>query len=92
VTDRRHEDLYLFQDRTFRDTLPHGVTLPTLVGQPASLAASVDELIGPFRPVPKQGKQPSWVTVITAVVLALAVGFTVGMLTATGLQYLAGVL
>lgn len=73
-----NEPTYLFRDRAFRDTMPHGVQLPTLVGQPAALA-QFEDLVGPFRPEPKPRRCPTWATVVTCSALALALGYLAGL-------------
>lgn len=81
MLDRRNDPLYLFPDRDFRDTMPHGVTLPTLVGQPAALA-QFEDLIGPFRPEPKPRRRPGWGVVVTCSSLAAAAGYVAGLFAA----------
>lgn len=73
-----NEPTYLFKDRAFRDTMPHGVTLPTLVGQPAALA-QFEDLIGPFRPEPKPRRRYSRAALVTCSLLALALGYLAGL-------------
>jgi hypothetical protein len=79
----KDNDLYLFQDRAFHDTLPHGVELPTLVGQPASLSGALEDIIGPFRPQPKPRRRPGWSVVLTFSLLALALGYLAGLAAAS---------
>ena len=66
-------------DRAYA-TLPHGVALPTLIGQPASLAAQFDDLLAVGRPAPEPRRlRPTWTGTVTAFLLGGAAGYLGGL-------------